>query len=424
MILTQEFRENWSFASKLFFRSALLFLGSYIFLMFLSSPLESFLAWIGRDLLQMQGEFTVESTGSGDRTMNYVGLFVQIFIALIGTILWTVLDTKRPSYNKLLYWFSVFLRIFVAFFMMSYGMAKVFKLQFPAASLLELMQPLGEMSPMGLAWTYMGFSEGYNVFTGGLEVLGGLLLIPRRTQTLGAFLVIGVMTHVAMMNFFFDIPVKLFSVHLVLMAGFLFIVDIKRFIRVFITNQPTERYAFYHPIKDKQYHKIVFWIKVIALTFYLGFASWQGYNAERKFRDKKPKPELYGIWEAHTFVKNNDTIPPLVTDSLRWRYLVRDRKGFAVVKTMNAVTKPYRFIIDTTDTKTFALDSSQMQISVYKGDYNQQKNFTLQKTDTTMHLQGILYGDTLDIQLKALDLSKMRLTSRGFHWVNEYPYNY
>jgi hypothetical protein len=424
MMLTQEYREHWTAAAKLYFRAALLFFSSYILLMFLAAPLESLFAWIGRDLLQMEGDFTVESTGSGDRTMNYIGLFIQVSITIIGTLIWSVLDTKRPSYNILLYWFCVLLRVFIAFFMISYGMAKVFKIQFPAASLLDLMQPLGEMSPMGLAWSYMGFSEGYNVFTGGLEVLGGLLLIPRRTQTFGAFLVVGVMTHVAMMNFFFDIPVKLFSVHLVLMAGFLFLTDIKRFTRVFITNKPTERFEFYNPSKDRQYHKIIFWFKVITLCIYLSFSSWQGYNAERTFRDKKPKPQLYGIWEAHTFVKNNDTIPPLVTDTLRWRYLIRDRKGFAVVKTMDARIKPYNFVIDTSsNSKAFTLDSTLLRISMFKGSYHQDNNFTLQKTDTTMHLQGILYGDTLNVQLNALDLSKMTLTNRGFHWINEFPYN-
>ena len=117
---------------------------------------------------------------------------------------------------------------------------KIFKLQFPSASLTHLLDPLGDFSPMGLAWTYMGFSKGFNVFVGFLELLGGLLLIPKRTQTLGSFLIIGVMTQVAVMNFCYDIPVKLFSVYLVLMALVIFITD-NRFLNVFIKNKAVKK---------------------------------------------------------------------------------------------------------------------------------------------------------------------------------------
>ena len=414
MLLSHQYHSPWSLQAKVLLKAAILFFGSFILFMFSSSLLEPFLAWVGQDILQLDGDFTAVSTGSGDRTMNYITLFLQVVLTVIGVLLWSYLDRKRPSYNQLQYWFTVILRIFVAFFMLAYGMAKVYKLQFPAPSLMRLMQPIGEMSPMGLAWTFMGHSEGYNLFTGFMEVLGGLLLIPRRTQTLGAFITMGVMTHVAMMNFFFDIPVKIFAVHLVLMAGFIFLIDLRRFSNYFIFNKPTSAISYYRPIIDPTYHKIIWWLKVSVLIIYLGFASFQGYHAERNLRDKRPKPELYGIWETKVFVKNNDTLPPLVTDSLRWRYLIRDREGFAVIKTMTADLKWMNFDLDSTST----------QLSLYREDYKQDNNFTLIATDSTMTMEGVLYGDSLYIKLESLDLKSMRLTNRGFHWVNEHPYNY
>ena len=103
----------------------------------------------------MEGELSVVSTGSSDRTLNYVILFIQVVLSIFGTALWSVLDSKRSSYNNLFYWFIVVLRIFLVITMIIYGMVKVFKLQFPEASLIRLLEPLGDMSPMGLAWTYM-----------------------------------------------------------------------------------------------------------------------------------------------------------------------------------------------------------------------------------------------------------------------------
>jgi ABC-type multidrug transport system fused ATPase/permease subunit len=252
-ILTQEYKEQWNTSSKVLFRLLFTYFVLYILLAFLSPLFETPYRWIGKMVFGINYEYEVSGNGSGDHTFAYITLFVNAVSTFVIFIFWTLIDAKRKSYNKLLYWFLVFLRVVIVAAMLLYGFVKIFKLQFPSASLTHLLDPLGDLSPMGLAWTYMGFSKGFNVFVGFLEVLGGLLLIPRRTQTLGSFIVIGVMTQVAVMNFCFDIPVKLFSVHLVLMALVIFITD-NRFLNVFIRNKAVEKYNYYHPVKNTKYH--------------------------------------------------------------------------------------------------------------------------------------------------------------------------
>ncbi|TWF34906.1 hypothetical protein FHW36_110105 [Chitinophaga polysaccharea] len=39
-------------------------------------------------------------------------------------------------------------------------------------------------------------------------------------------------------------------------------------------------------------------------------------------------------------------------------------------------------------------------------------------------LESKMNGDSLHIALKQQDLNAMPLISRGFHWVNEYPFNW
>ena len=80
----------------------------------------------------------------------------------------------------------------------------------------------------------MGASESYNVFTGAGEILGGLLLTTRRTTLLGAIVSLGVLGHVAMLNFSYDVPVKLFSLHLLAMAVFLIAPDLRRLATMFL----------------------------------------------------------------------------------------------------------------------------------------------------------------------------------------------
>jgi hypothetical protein len=49
-------------------------------------------------------------------------------------------------------------------------------------------------------------------------VVGGALLLFRRTTTAGALVLIAVLTNIVTLNFSCDVPVKLFSSHLLLMA--------------------------------------------------------------------------------------------------------------------------------------------------------------------------------------------------------------
>jgi hypothetical protein len=306
-ILTQEYREQWNTLSKLLFRVLFTYFVLYMLLMLLNPLFETPFRWIGKEVLKINYDYEVSGNGSGDHTFAYLTLFVTVILTFIIVIIWSILDRSRKSYNKLLYWFLVFLRVVLVATMLFYGFVKIFKLQFPSASLTDLLDPLGDFSPMGLAWTYMGFSKGFNVFVGFLEVLGGLLLIPRRTQTLGSFLIIGVMTQVAVMNFCYDIPVKLFSVHLVLMALVIFITD-NRFLNVFIKNKAVKKYNYYHPVKNTKYHKVIFWIKSIGLFILVSFISFNFYTTESHRGNNRKKPLLYGIWEASSFIKNGDTL--------------------------------------------------------------------------------------------------------------------
>src|SRR6185436_5234324 len=102
--------------------------------------------------------------------------------------------------------------------MLSYGIAKVLKLQFAAIGPIGLLRTYGEDSPMRLLWAFMGHSRPYNWFIGLSEVVGGVLLLFRRTTTLGALLLIAVMTNVVMLNLCYDVPVKLHASHLLIAA--------------------------------------------------------------------------------------------------------------------------------------------------------------------------------------------------------------
>jgi hypothetical protein len=51
---------------------------------------------------------------------------------------------------------------------------------------------------------------------------------------------VGVLSNVVALNFSYDVPVKLFSSHLLGMALFLLIPDARRLVNVFFLNRPTQ----------------------------------------------------------------------------------------------------------------------------------------------------------------------------------------
>lgn len=415
MLLSQEYVEQWSGKSKRVFRFLFCYFVAYILLLFCGALFESPVIWIGEHVLGIDYSFEANGYGSGDNTFAYVLLFINISIAIIATFVWSILNKKSTAYNKLLYWFLIVLRVSLICTMFLYGFVKVFQIQFPSPSLIRLMEPLGNFSPMGLAWTYMGYSKGFGMFAGFMEILGGLLLIPKRTQTLGSLIIIGVMLQVAMMNFMFDIPVKLLSVHLIIMAGVIFITDSKRFLQVFIKNEATVAYSYYTPVIDTSYSKTIFWVKTIGLVLLIGMGILFGSMTDKSRSDASDRPFLYGIWEAKRVIQNNDTIAPLITDDKRWRYLIIDQKNTAIVKYMDDSKRYFKFKTDTTG----------QTISMYglnKDTISNNLNYTY-PSYSVLKMQGVLENDSMSIVLQRKNLDDFLLKSRGFHWVNERPLN-
>ncbi len=132
-------------------------------------------------------------SGSGDTAWNYVHIAVNATVATAGATVWTLV---RPQQRALAPTLALTLRAYLFKALSAYGLMKLFGTQFPTPSLIKLTTTYGESSPMGAAWAYMGASPGYATFTGVAELVGALLLLSRRTTTLGAFVLLGVMANV------------------------------------------------------------------------------------------------------------------------------------------------------------------------------------------------------------------------------------
>ena len=131
--------------------------------------------WVGANIFHVAGPFTETANGSGDQIYDYVLLFCIAVTAAVATVIWSVLDRKRTNYRVLYQWLRLFVRLSLAVPMISYGLNKLFRMQFAEISLARLVDTYGQTSPMGLLWAFMGTSRAYSFFGGVGEMAGGLL---------------------------------------------------------------------------------------------------------------------------------------------------------------------------------------------------------------------------------------------------------
>src|SRR5262249_41283960 len=158
----------------------------------------------------------------------------------------------------------------------------------------------GEYSPFSLLWTFMGASDPYTNFTGAAEMLGGILLFSRRTTTLGALVCIGVMSNVVMLNLCYDVPVKLFSSHLLAGAVFLVAPDAGRLIRVLLLNRPTTAPPLWRLFRNSWLHRSALALRTAFLIGFVGTTMYRMIEI-RKGIDDAPTSPLYGVWEVEEF---------------------------------------------------------------------------------------------------------------------------
>ena len=371
--------------------------------------------WFGENVLQLSYPITVRPNGSGDTTYNYVLQLLWIIFSLFITITWTILDRKRPSYHQFKYWSRIVIRYFLAYMLFVYGFVKVIKLQFPFPDLIRLTEPYGDSTPMGLAWTFVGYSSGYNLFTGGAEVLAGILIFYRRTTLFGSLVAMTVMTNVVAMNFAYDIPVKIFSLNLLIMATWIAWYDKDRLINFFFLNKislPSSMGYFYHT----KWKKIIqLSLKTVVILFALYSTLYSNLNMAKEYGDAAPKAPLYGIYDVKTYSLQGKILPPLTTDSIRWKRIIISYPGYARVTKMNDSTFWIKLKVDTIAKKLNFTSNEDPEDKFTL-------NYSLKQKDELL-INGMINKDSVAIATKRFDHTQFNLVKTGFNWINEYSNN-
>jgi len=428
---------RWSLGRRIVFR----FTVAHFALYFLPAPLTSVLPvvgeiidnfisnsiWlpiiqvVGKYVLRLPGQLTHETTGSGDTTFDYVSMFTSLCLAAFITALWSFVQRQKNNHQVLESVFRIWLRYTLATVMIGYGAVKVVKLQFATPSPIQLLKPYGDSSPMNLLWTFMGFSTPYTFFAGLMEMVPALLLFFRRTALLGALLLMAVMGNVVMLNFCYDVPVKIYSTHLLIMASLIALPDLNRLWQFFLKNVPTEPAPTRKPFEKKWQESGRIVVKSLFIAVTLAIQTHSIWTGAHEYGPLANVPTQYGAYEVVSFTREGTEVPPLLTDKTRPRYFSYrgfNDKRFGTLVMMNGEKQFFNATIDA-EKKTLSLEGSP------KGDEKPAPwSFRYTETNTGFDtLEGTLHGAVVRFELRKVEADKFLLMNRGFHWVNEVPFN-
>jgi hypothetical protein len=217
-----------------------------------------------------------------------------------------------------------------------------------------------------------------------------------------------------MLNLSYDVPVKLFSSHLLITAIFLIVPDFKRLTNMFILNRGVEPVEFQPLFKKVWLERGVKVLRVIFILFICGKYLYGSYQVARVVGDQSIKSPLYGIWNVNEVLLDGQVQPKF--EETRWKKVVFDTVGRTIIF-LNDDTKKY-YLVD------YNLEKKSLLFK--KGyDPNWQANFSFERpTFEQAKIEGKMDGHQIQVKLQKIDESKFLLNSRGFHWINEYPFNF
>ena len=245
------------------------------------------------------------------------------------------------------------------------------------------------------------------MFCGWLELIASLLILFNRTRVAGGVLMMIALVQVVCFNIFYNNNVILLSGILLLATIFVIAKALPKLFEIFIKLKPVSlaqhRYKF--STSWKKYAMIalcflpawkVFVVTKRGWTFYKGLL----YNQERQ-----------SLYNVAIFQYGNDTILPLLTDTLRWRYVCfldytkTNQKMVIFDMRENQDVRKCRW--DTLSKKIILLEKEPLHFSYTSLPGN------------NMLLNGFWQGKATKIQLTKLNIDSMNLVKDKFLFMQE-----
>lgn len=416
--MNQTLTDSWTPAERVIFRFFFTYLLLFLvfvpqlfleeklfpFLDFLNLPYKiitlPFITWIGNAFFRIT--FSDYWYG-GDSLFAYVTILVLFIHSILITIIWSLLD-KQKAYHSLYRYMHLCTRYFLAYALFSYGFNKLSGSQFRFPSPVRMIQPYGDLNHWDVLWSFMGSSRSYSFFGGLIETICGLLLLFRKTSTVGALLTLGTLGNVLMINIGYGVMVKIMLVNYLLMSFFVLAHNVKNLYRLFILHKSGSFSIIPLAFQGVKKYRWIFIGLKICLIFLILYPLSKREIGNISWRSEYEKTE--GIYIVEEFNLGKQSSSPLTTDTLRWKKMVTRYDDDMAIQFANGSLKFYKYKMDTS-AKTFTLNDPR--------DKKIKSEFLYTRPSPKHYLfEGVLNADSVHIMVRKFDMDSLPLVkNRG-----------
>ncbi|MDX1395217.1 MAG: hypothetical protein R3195_12540, partial [Gemmatimonadota bacterium] len=255
----------------------------------------------------------------------------------------------------------------------------------------------------------------YEVFSGLAEITAGYLLFWRRTALLGALVGMGVLLNVMAINYFYDVPVKLFSTHLFLYAVYIAAPDLPRLFGLFALNRPAA--AVDRPPFWRRFGWSSRAVAAVCLAF-VSMITWfhvsDGISMSRTRGVFAETHALQGIYLVESFTRDS-LVDRENEDADRWVRVGITMPSLTTIQRATGVATRMLMAIDTTARTVSFYDRGGQPPGTPQFEYTEPESGVLA-------LVGTFEGKPTSVVMRKTEVDAL-LLGRGFHWINEYPFN-
>lgn len=324
---------------------------------------------------------TMEYGLASNPTTVLLAIATMIIISFIIALAWQ----KTNKGNYLHKWFQGIIIFYVAYYISTYGFAKILKTQFqPPQNVLET--PVGDLNGFWLTWVYYGHSQTLVNILGSMQIGGSILLMFRKTRLAAIFLLLPVMVNIDLVNHFYAIsPLAYFnSAHYTFILLFLLFLDYDKLKTVF-------SYKGTMPLRLQAGLLNIARVAVILAAFLNVYFLKQSFE---------PKTKLNGEWQVTSYTKNNAVLVPNDCEDSIWNKIYFEwRYGGLFRYNANKIEDKDLYIDYKVNEKQHTVF-----VSFYTGDnITDSTLFHYQFiNDSLLNMNGIYKKDAVDLKLKRI----------------------
>ncbi len=332
-----------------------------------------------------------------DSYWTYSKLIFFLVLSLIAAAVWTMADKGKRS-QKLFVYMYAFSRYYLAIAILSYCLSKFFETQF-YLELKNFLLPIYYSGPRAMFWTFMASARSYSYFGGLIEALAVGFLFFRKTSTLGALILMGVLINILIMDVAYDTPIKVIVLHLMLFNTIILWPDAQGLFRFFVLKQ-TETLATVPPaISNEKFKKTTYIAKVLLIALAIvpkvisGSKSYD--NLNHPYYEK-----LVGIHEIDSSYKLSASGSMLLRNPDRWTKFTIEQGNTSHVLLAGDSIAEYRL----------AADIHSATVAIMSPDSTFSRKFHYANIDSAHWLFESISGtDSIRFVTKQIDIHRFPL---------------